>query len=137
MEQYNKKSGQNFEEAPPKYSANEDQLEYHRNGAIANSVGQPPTSNAQILQQQPVLVVYSAPAFFGPDPILVNCSYCDQTVLTKTNSSPGVLTWMMSWLCCCVNPLLVLVPCCIRECKDIVHSCPNCQRQLGIYERIR
>lgn len=32
---------------------------------------------------------------------------------------------------CCLFPL------CMTSCKDIVHSCPNCQEEVGVYSRAR
>jgi len=34
------------------------------------------------------------------------------------------------WLGCC------LIPFCINGAKDVVHSCPNCQRMVGRYNRM-
>ena len=82
-------------------------------------------------------IIHVTNASFGPDPIRVTCGNCSQVVVTNTGSSPGLLTWILSgsllalgcWLGCC------LIPCCIRECQDVDHFCPNCQKLLGTFRR--
>lgn len=91
--------------------------------------------------QQPV-IIYSNTTVqqvqFGPYPMRYTCPNCGAHVMTETHSTPGLLTYILSgalfiltwYLCCC------LVPCCVRECKDIEHRCPNCQHKLGLFKRI-
>ncbi|KAH9390557.1 hypothetical protein TYRP_010653 [Tyrophagus putrescentiae] len=75
---------------------------------------------------------------FGPYPMQVTCSNCNAAVMTETSASPGLLTWLLSgtlllvgcWLGCC------LIPCCIPECQDIDHRCPNCKIHIGTYRRL-
>ena len=58
--------------------------------------------------------------------------------MTHTVPVTGLLTWLLSctmlmlgcWLGCC------LIPCCVRECQDIEHKCPNCKAHLGLYRRL-
>lgn len=75
---------------------------------------------------------------WGPFPMNVVCPQCQARVMTATNASPGLLTWLLSgalvffgcWLGCC------LIPCCIPECQDIEHTCPNCKAHLGTFRRL-
>ncbi|KAI1307645.1 Lipopolysaccharide-induced tumor necrosis factor-alpha factor -like protein [Halotydeus destructor] len=75
---------------------------------------------------------------FGPYPSQTTCPNCSQNVMTSTMSSPGLLTWILSgtllligcWAGCC------LIPCCVPECQDVEHRCPNCKTHLGTYKRI-
>lgn len=41
-----------------------------------------------------------------------------------------IILFCRLWLGCC------LIPFCINGAKDVVHSCPNCQRMVGRYTRM-
>ncbi|XP_028311465.1 lipopolysaccharide-induced tumor necrosis factor-alpha factor homolog isoform X2 [Gouania willdenowi] len=64
------------------------------------------------------------------------CPYCQQTVLTNTTTTPGILTWfaclalaIVGCFFCCWIPFL------IDSCLDVEHRCPTCQRVIHIYRR--
>lgn len=91
--------------------------------------------------QQPI-IIYSnttvAPVQFGPYPMRFTCPNCNAQVMTETHSTPGLLTYILSGALCVLAGYLLccLVPCCVRECKDIEHRCPNCKHRLGLFKRI-
>ncbi|OAQ25078.1 hypothetical protein K457DRAFT_141421 [Linnemannia elongata AG-77] len=73
-------------------------------------------------------------------PGVVVCPCCHHLVLTETSTENGSCTYIgILALClagitscgCCLFPL------CMTSCKDIVHSCPNCQEEVGVYSRAR
>lgn len=91
--------------------------------------------------QQPPIIIYSntvQPVSFGPYPMRYTCPHCNAHVMTETHSTPGLLTYILSGALCILAGYLLccLVPCCVRECKDIEHRCPNCQHKLGLFKRI-
>ncbi|XP_032442450.1 lipopolysaccharide-induced tumor necrosis factor-alpha factor homolog isoform X2 [Xiphophorus hellerii] len=65
------------------------------------------------------------------------CSHCQETVITRTESEPGLLAWLACgglcflgcFLCCCI-------PFCLDSCNDVKHHCPRCQHVLYIYKRM-
>lgn len=92
-------------------------------------------------QQQPPIIIYSNTVQsiqFGPYPMRFTCPHCNAHVMTETHSTPGLLTYILSGALCILAGYLLccLLPCCVRECKDIEHRCPNCQHRLGLFKRI-
>lgn len=89
--------------------------------------------------QQP-MIIYQANTTvqFGPYPMRYTCPNCNAHVMTETQSIPGSLTYILSGCLCLLGFYLLccLVPCCVRECKDIEHKCPNCGHRLGLFKRI-
>jgi len=62
------------------------------------------------------------------------CPNCRQEVVSRIDYEPGMMTWCLSgflcligcWLGCC------MIPFCIDDCKDTIHTCPQCGVELGI-----
>uniref|UniRef100_A0A3Q2ZCR6 Si:ch211-202h22.7 n=1 Tax=Kryptolebias marmoratus TaxID=37003 RepID=A0A3Q2ZCR6_KRYMA len=90
---------------------------------------------------QPIFV------FFSANPVVVQalprdvpgqmfCPHCQNNIVTTTHYKVGTQTWLicglvalfLCWPCC-------LIPFCVNDCKDVVHSCPTCQRVVHIYKR--
>lgn len=97
--------------------------------------------NPQHNGQQPIIIYTNTtvqPVQFGPYPMRFTCPHCNAHVMTETHSTPGLLTYILSGALCIVAWyfLCCLLPCCVRECKDIEHRCPNCQHKLGLFKRI-
>ncbi|XP_046858210.1 lipopolysaccharide-induced tumor necrosis factor-alpha factor homolog isoform X5 [Xenia sp. Carnegie-2017] len=104
---------------PPPYTLNETQ-----NMTTTTIVGQPTT----IL----------APLTFGPVPLAMVCPHCNAQIVTTVSRDTGVLPWLVCcglcavgcWYGCC------LIPFCIEDLQDCKHTCPNCQKCLGVYKRL-
>jgi lipopolysaccharide-induced tumor necrosis factor-alpha factor len=90
-----------------------------------------------VIVTQPVVLPQITVVAFGDRPIQVQCPHCQATVLTDVSYEAGVMTWLLCviilvigcWFFCC------LIPFCIDSCKDVVHTCPNCRRQISYYKR--
>ncbi|KAL4426775.1 hypothetical protein ABPG74_006572 [Tetrahymena malaccensis] len=91
----------------------------------------PPMQNQPMQIQVPQVVQNMA--CMSPYPVQTTCHNCKKTLTTTVTSKAGSGTWMMSLIlclftCCCC------IPFCIDSCKDKVHTCPDCQTQLGVLE---
>ncbi|KAF9116456.1 hypothetical protein BGX27_002488 [Mortierella sp. AM989] len=73
-------------------------------------------------------------------PGVVVCQHCNYLVLTETTTENGSCTYLgilglllagITSCGCCLLPL------CISSCKDIMHSCPNCHDDIGLYSRFK
>ncbi|XP_052264491.1 lipopolysaccharide-induced tumor necrosis factor-alpha factor homolog isoform X5 [Dreissena polymorpha] len=93
--------------------------------------------------QQATTVVVAQPAYtvvqnFRESPVRIKCQFCQADIVTSTYYDTGTLTWIACfvifivgcWLGCC------LIPFCLDGCKDVVHQCPNCNQQVGRYNRM-
>ncbi|XP_049600438.1 LITAF domain-containing protein-like [Syngnathus scovelli] len=65
------------------------------------------------------------------------CPQCQQTVVTHVERQAGLMAWAICgclaffgcFLCCCI-------PFCVDSCKDAVHHCPNCHKQIYTHKRL-
>ncbi|XP_037088152.1 lipopolysaccharide-induced tumor necrosis factor-alpha factor homolog [Pollicipes pollicipes] len=73
----------------------------------------------------------------GPNPAHMMCPHCHAEIETSVRSSPSTTAWIAGllialfgcWMGCC------LIPCCMDECMNKEHFCPNCKAFLGSYRR--
>jgi len=87
-------------------------------------------------QGQPTIIINKAK--FGPFPVRTECQICKAEVVTLTQSSAGLLAYLLGgacllfgcWFGCC------LIPCCVDSCRDVVHRCPNCQSEIALFKRL-
>ncbi|XP_054897144.1 cell death-inducing p53-target protein 1 homolog [Poeciliopsis prolifica] len=63
------------------------------------------------------------------------CPHCKNNVVTSIEYKVGLLTWIIfgvlllfCWPCSCI-------PFCVNSCKDVQHSCPECNNVLYLYKR--
>ncbi|XP_052791285.1 LITAF domain-containing protein-like isoform X4 [Mya arenaria] len=130
--------------APPPYPGNEKGMPPPPNPAYPQQQG--PAGGQygqQQYGQQGTTVVVSQPAYtvvqhFRESPVRIKCQFCQADVVTSTFYETGTLTWVACfviaivgcWIGCC------LIPFCMDACKDVVHQCPNCNQQVGRYNRM-
>ncbi|XP_062610129.1 lipopolysaccharide-induced tumor necrosis factor-alpha factor homolog [Saccostrea cucullata] len=96
--------------------------------------GPPP---AQTVVAQPVAVMACGVQVMRECPVRVTCASCRADIVTATTFEVGMMTWLIAgilcvlgcWPCC-------LIPFCVDGCKDVIHTCPNCKAQVGVYRRM-
>jgi len=107
------------------YPAQQQQQQYGQYGA--------PPGGAPV--QVPVAMVPTVMA--GSHPMHMMCPHCHAEVDSSVRASPSSTAWIAGllialfgcWMGCC------LIPCCMDECMDKEHFCPNCKAFLGRYRR--
>ncbi|KAL4426934.1 hypothetical protein ABPG74_017191 [Tetrahymena malaccensis] len=78
-------------------------------------------------------VVLPRNADHSVSPITIQCPLCNQVGVTSVKSKVG------SGTLCCAFILLVTTFCCFipflnENCQDKLHTCPNCNAQVGTHE---
>lgn len=98
----------------------------------------PHHQHATVVVTQPV-VIPGATMRFGQAPATITCQHCQATVTTATDYTTGLMTWLLAGGICIVGLFCgcCLIPFCIDAGKDVVHNCPNCKRQVGMFKQIR
>ncbi|KAJ8309787.1 hypothetical protein KUTeg_011652 [Tegillarca granosa] len=75
---------------------------------------------------------------FQNSPVRMQCFACNKDIVTTTSYESGMMAWVVcftlfavlfTWFICCI-------PFCIKDLKDVKHSCPNCNQELGRYNRL-
>jgi len=91
----------------------------------------PTTGAPHMVQGQTVIIQQPR---FGTQPVLCQCPYCQQQVLTKVEHESGLGTWLICGGMCLFGLSLgcCLIPFCINDLKDARHKCPNCKRTIRV-----
>jgi len=106
--------------------------------------GYPPVQPAQpggyYPQQPPAVVVAPIPQIMRLpfNPTQTQCSACQATIVTAVDYQPGLLTWLavggLFFFGCVAG--CCLIPLCIDDLKDAVHTCPQCNMTIGVKKRM-
>ncbi|XP_076272366.1 lipopolysaccharide-induced tumor necrosis factor-alpha factor homolog [Rhynchophorus ferrugineus] len=92
------------------------------------------SGQAPIHHIEHTVVIATAPAAYGPNPIQIGCPYCHAVITTAVETEPTTKTHLFAlilcvigcWLCCCF-------PYCMDSCQSKKHFCPSCKAYLGEY----
>ncbi|XP_072299966.1 uncharacterized protein [Eucyclogobius newberryi] len=100
--------------------------------------GQPPTQGGyQVVVHSPASITTVMSPVLQDVPGQALCPHCRQTVMTHTEPTPGLMTWLIfGGLCLFGFCICSCIPFCVDSCKDVEHRCPNCQRVIYIYKRM-
>jgi lipopolysaccharide-induced tumor necrosis factor-alpha factor len=84
----------------------------------------------------PTITVTHAVAM-GTVPVQTTCPNCHASIVTTVMYQVGGLTWLIFAILCFVGCwICAFIPFCVDDCKDAVHSCPNCQAVIGCHRRL-
>lgn len=66
------------------------------------------------------------------------CDFCGRTVQTRTKYQNGSLVYLSSAICIASGCLFgcFLIPFCSNQLQDVIHYCPLCQNQMGVFNRL-
>ncbi|VDK58514.1 unnamed protein product [Anisakis simplex] len=116
----------------------------------------PPPSYNEIIGQSPpaddcrtstsipphLTVIHATTPLYGPNPVEMDCPYCQAHVVTSITRVAGALPWIVMGVCFLLGFFLVVpwciccIPFYIDGCLDVVHSCPQCRKTLGRHNKI-
>ncbi|CAG2190860.1 LITAF [Mytilus edulis] len=112
-------------------------------GQPPNQYGQPPAYGGGQQQQTSTVVVGQPQTLvlqqtYRDSPVRTTCPSCNADVMTAISFEVGTMAWVVAgclcifglWLGCC------LIPFCVDGCKDVVHTCPNCNHMVGRFSRM-
>ncbi|KAH3866887.1 hypothetical protein DPMN_030010 [Dreissena polymorpha] len=128
--------------APPPYPGNEKEMPPPNPAYPQQPPGNAPQYGAQYGQQATTVVVaqpaYTVVQNFRESPVRIKCQFCQADIVTSTNYEIGILTVVACIVLACVGCDLgcCLIPFCMGACKNVVHQCPNCNQEVGRYNRI-
>ncbi|XP_068687660.1 LITAF domain-containing protein-like [Montipora capricornis] len=97
---------------------------------------QPGYTSTTTIIHQPTAVL--AMANFHEIPVPMTCPNCRATIVTSTDYVTGTLTWLACLGLCVVgcDAGCCLIPFCVDSMKDVIHTCPSCGTQVGVYRRM-
>ncbi|XP_048747521.1 LITAF domain-containing protein-like [Ostrea edulis] len=131
-----------FQPPPGQYPPPQAQYPPPQQGYPPPQQGYPPPQTGYAPPPVQTVVVAQPVAMCGAPamrecPARVTCASCRADIVTGTTFETGMLTWLIAgilclfgcWPCC-------LIPFCVDGCKDVIHTCPNCKAQVGVYRRM-
>ncbi|CAF1338362.1 unnamed protein product [Adineta ricciae] len=126
---------------PPPYTA---QDELKASGGYQQQMPpQPPIQPTYFAAPPPPAVPMYAPAtvfqpimgtaLLGRTPVAVQCPRCQQQIVTVVQYETGGGTWLIALLICIFGGIFgcCLIPFCVPDCQDAVHTCPACRSLVG------
>ncbi|KAJ1452940.1 LITAF-like zinc ribbon domain-containing protein [Pelagophyceae sp. CCMP2097] len=96
-----------------------------------------PTNNygAPVRYVDPQQQVYVHPKY-GASPERFTCPHCHQAGTTRTSHQVGALTCLVGLGICCIFCPCTPIVCCFDGIKDVIHTCPQCNTEVGSHKRI-
>ncbi|XP_020609389.1 lipopolysaccharide-induced tumor necrosis factor-alpha factor homolog [Orbicella faveolata] len=98
--------------------------------------GYPATSTTTTIIQQPATQILAIN--FGEVPVAMTCPNCRANIVTATTFVTGTLTWLACLGLCVIgcDAGCCLIPFCFDPLKDVIHTCPSCVTQVGVFRRM-
>lgn len=103
----------------------------------ANQPGFSSSNTTTIITQQPQ-VTHIVATGYHEAPVATTCPRCHASVVTATSYVSGTLTWLACLGLCVIgcDAGCCLIPFCLDSMKDVIHVCPACGTQVGVYRRM-
>lgn len=130
---------------PPPYPEQQPPGVYPQAGYNPQQPGYPPqqpgypaqpgyaTTTTTIIQQPTHII-----AGFHESPVATTCPNCGAAIVTATSYVTGTLTWLACLGLCVIgcDAGCCLIPFCVDSMKDVIHTCPSCGTQVGVFRRM-
>ncbi|CAH8462554.1 unnamed protein product [Dicrocoelium dendriticum] len=104
----------------------------------SSSVGEKHHFDTFMAQGKDTKVLAAEPVKLGREPVVVRCQTCQQRTMTVTTFHIGVITWLSAVLIFLCGGILgcFLIPFYTDCCKDVKHTCPVCDTEIGLVKVI-
>jgi len=122
-------------EAPPAYGfVPQQQPSAYQYSSPAN---RPPAGYQSNISTVSVAIVPQYPSVISKSsrvPVGVNCPFCLKPGITRVEFQVGSAVWLVCLLLVCIGLGwgCCLIPFCMDNFKDCVHTCPNCGKVIAI-----
>ena len=62
----------------------------------------------------------------------MTCNNCGENIQTKTKSETGIFQYAIAGILCFIGCWpCCLIPFCVGDWQDVIHTCPNCNMVVG------
>lgn len=96
-----------------------------------------PTTAVVVQAHAPVFTTTVVASVLRDVPGQTMCPHCQRNVITHTEHTSGLMTWLICGGLCLVGcGPCSFIPFCLDSCRDVEHLCPNCRRLLFVYKRM-
>lgn len=97
-----------------------------------------PTTTVVLQAPTPVITTTVVVSGLQDVPGHALCPHCQQSVITRIEHTAGTMAWLIcAGLCLAGCGFCSCIPFCLESCQDVEHHCPNCQRVIYIYKRMK
>ncbi|XP_065891087.1 lipopolysaccharide-induced tumor necrosis factor-alpha factor homolog [Dysidea avara] len=94
------------------------------------------TTNVVLINQPQARTVHMVYTRFGESSTPFRCRYCHTQQVSDVSHEMSSMGWLLCLILCVLGLWpFCLIPFCIDGFQNVIHTCPNCHNQVGVYRR--
>ncbi|XP_065890207.1 lipopolysaccharide-induced tumor necrosis factor-alpha factor homolog [Dysidea avara] len=95
------------------------------------------TNNTTVVVAQQPTTSTVVNTTFGDSPMSYNCHVCKTQQVTRVTHKVGTMTILIVIILCVLGLWpCALIPLCVPALQDSVHTCPNCNTEVGVHKKM-